>query len=389
MATKIDTSFSVCGGEEPLSFKVSCSGDGCQFFEKLPAVTCTTQSGTLSCTNNVACSGDAKYVVDSILTVDDSSGTYTERTITSGCEWSTRFGSDGVVNRLNDTCGVSSSTSGGMPTTNTTIRAYGAMTTITRTSDGTSGTATTTGSSASTATSSASAITASNSAKRSHQTPLPLVLTVLILISTLTNGALAVSQLSMRGDTVVETPSGQVVKRFELPTWDWNNIKSGLAPDQLLEVLQDLIVTRVEDHIGDEDKPLWIERDNFIAEIKANLWDDAFCKWVFSKGQDAVTDKASSQVISNFQDKVNDNLAKEVNNVVKAKGRKAFFEWGTKLIATMLWDKLEETIMPESVSNAQEKICPTVCAENSELRLYDANNCGRCGNKVGSTTSNS
>lgn len=70
-----------CGLQDAYALNFTCSGPGCDFLASFPNVTCTTSGSTLTCSNNVRCTGTPDFQDYAIWSLDGTNLTYSESLI--------------------------------------------------------------------------------------------------------------------------------------------------------------------------------------------------------------------------------------------------------------------------------------------------------------------
>jgi hypothetical protein len=67
-----------CGLQDAYALNFTCSGPGCDLLASFPNVTCTTSGSTLTCSNNVRCTGTSDFQDYAIWSLDGTNLTHSE-----------------------------------------------------------------------------------------------------------------------------------------------------------------------------------------------------------------------------------------------------------------------------------------------------------------------
>lgn len=149
---------------------------------------------------------------------------------------------------------------------------------------------------------------------------------------------------------------------------------------QILDQLQKIAVRKTVDHL-DKGTPFWIDREDWLEELKVNILDDMLCKALvghFTKGlyKDWLFKEAKAKMVKQIMTKFGDPPKGTAKNAIAT----FYAKFASDVGADWLHKKLPV------LSDISSTFCPGVCDDSSEARLSDADNCGKCGSKVSTTS---
>ncbi|KAH0563152.1 hypothetical protein GP486_002274 [Trichoglossum hirsutum] len=394
-----NSSFAICPGDEFFSFSFTCQGEGCDLLNDFPTTTCTMNGNTLSCSNGVKCNGNPDFVSTAEWIINDDNVSFQEHVTAEDCELSIAAAdanSSVMVNK--DTCNtntqsdfpttsipaVSATTSpnpatSGYSTISSTNGSTNTQSDLPTTSTASSNPATSgypTISSVTTSTAEASQSATSNSARQLHVNTISVFLLAFIFFGHVISGTLAIdisSTLAQAGSVSVP----HLEKRAPASPIDWTK---PLKPDStilidVLDQLQKMFIRRTAEHI-DKNSPMWIKRESFVEELKVNLFDDSLCKALIGEAQNRAWKRRAFDAVKK---RTNEKIIGALTNGAKSARLNTPATFFTKFAVDLLLELgLKQTPVVNKISSF---FCPPSCADNSDFRLTDPDNCGKCGIK--------